>query len=181
MKYLYFKAIFLLSVSQFIYAADPQLNSSFKVQAKIENGCSIDNIEQNMDFGKYSALSKNKVMTNVINSKGSWNIRCTESLPVSISIDGGENLQNNTRRMKNSGRVKLEVRHKPPNYLSYKLYNSSSLSNEYIVGNKYLLPATTPTNRLANFEIYGVVDLENNNEPHAAGIYKDTVSIMITW
>ncbi|MGS5683294.1 Csu fimbrial biogenesis protein CsuB, partial [Acinetobacter baumannii] len=46
MKYLYFKAIFLLSVSQFIYAADPQLNSSFKVQAKIENGCSIDNIEQ---------------------------------------------------------------------------------------------------------------------------------------
>ncbi|EMI8966431.1 Csu type fimbrial protein, partial [Acinetobacter baumannii] len=26
MKYLYFKAIFLLSVSQFIYAADPQLN-----------------------------------------------------------------------------------------------------------------------------------------------------------
>ncbi|HCV3171368.1 TPA: Csu fimbrial biogenesis protein CsuB, partial [Acinetobacter baumannii] len=67
------------------------------------------------------------------------------------------------------------------NYLSYKLYNSSSLSNEYIVGNKYLLPATTPTNRLANFEIYGVVDLENNNEPHAAGIYKDTVSIMITW
>ncbi|HGH3714308.1 TPA: SCPU domain-containing protein, partial [Acinetobacter baumannii] len=24
MKYLYFKAIFLLSVSQFIYAADPQ-------------------------------------------------------------------------------------------------------------------------------------------------------------
>ena len=41
-------------------------------------------------------------MTNIINSKGSWNIRCTESLPVSISIDGGENLQNNTRRMKNS-------------------------------------------------------------------------------
>lgn len=172
MKYLYFKAIFLLSVSQFIYAADPQLNSSFKVQAKIENGCSIDNIEQNMDFGKYSALSKNKVVTNIINSKGSWNIRCTESLPVSISIDGGENLQNNTRRMKNCS---------SPNYLSYKLYNSSSLSNEYIVGNKYLLPATTPTNRLANFEIYGVVDLENNNEPHAAGIYKDTVSIMITW
>ncbi|MFU0487269.1 spore coat protein U domain-containing protein, partial [Acinetobacter baumannii] len=62
-----------------------------------------------------------------------------------------------------------------------QLYNSSSLSNEYIVGNKYLLPATTPTNRLANFEIYGVVDLENNNEPHVAGIYKDTVSIMITW
>ncbi|MDW5358023.1 SCPU domain-containing protein, partial [Acinetobacter baumannii] len=54
-------------------------------------------------------------------------------------------------------------------------------SNEYIVGNKYLLPTTTPTNRMANFEIYGVVDLENNNEPHTAGIYKDTVSIMITW
>ncbi|MEX3794843.1 spore coat protein U domain-containing protein [Acinetobacter baumannii] len=60
-------------------------------------------------------------------------MRCTESLP-RYFIDGGENLQNNTRRMKNSS---------SPNYLSYKPYNSSSLSNEYIVGNKYLLPATT--------------------------------------
>ncbi len=101
MKYFYFKAILLLSVSPFVYAVDPQLNSSFKVQAKIENGCSIDNIEQKIDFGKYSALSKDKVVSNIINSKESWNIRCTESLPVSISIDGGENLQNNIRRMKN--------------------------------------------------------------------------------
>ncbi len=46
MKYFYFKAILLLSVSPFVYAVDPQLNSSFKVQAKIENGCSIDNIER---------------------------------------------------------------------------------------------------------------------------------------
>lgn len=59
MKYLYFKAIFCYLLVN-LYAADPQLNSSFKVQAKIENGCSIDNIEQNMDFGKYSALSKIK-------------------------------------------------------------------------------------------------------------------------
>ncbi|MBD0444191.1 spore coat U domain-containing protein [Acinetobacter nosocomialis] len=172
MKFFYFKAMLLLSMSQLIYAADPQLNSSFKVQAKIENGCSIDNIEQKMDFGQYSALSKDKVVASIINSKSSWNIRCTESLPVSISIDGGENLQNNIRRMRNSS---------SSNYLPYKLYNSSSLSGEYVIGNKYLLPATIPTNRLANFEIYGVVDLENNNESHAAGIYKDTVSIMITW
>ena len=79
MKYFYFKAILLLSVSPFVYAVDPQLNSSFKVQAKIENGCSIDNIEQKIDFGKYSALSKDKVVSNIINSKESWNIRCTES------------------------------------------------------------------------------------------------------
>lgn len=171
MKYFCLKAILLLSVSQCIYAADPQLSSSFKVQAKIENGCSIDNIEQNINFGQYSALSKDKVVSNIINSKDSWNIRCTENLPVSISIDGGENLDSNIRRMKNSS----------SNYLSYKLYNSSNLTTEYIVGNKYLLPTTTPTNRLVNFEIYGVVDLGNNNESHAAGIYKDTVSIMITW
>ncbi len=83
MKFFYFKAILLLSMSQLIYAADPQLNSSFKVQAKIENGCSIDNIEQKIDFGQYSALSKDKVVASIINSKSSWNIRCTESLPVS--------------------------------------------------------------------------------------------------
>ena len=132
MKYFCLKAILLLSVSQCIYAADPQLSSSFKVQAKIENGCSIDNIEQSINFGQYSALSKDKVVSNIINSKDSWNIRCTENLPVSISIDGGENLNNNIRRMKNSS----------SNYLSYKLYNSSNLTTEYIVGNKYLLPTT---------------------------------------
>ncbi|MDX8254559.1 spore coat U domain-containing protein [Acinetobacter pittii] len=172
MKDFCFKAIFLLLVSPFIYAADPQLNSSFKVQAKIENGCSIDNVEQKMDFGQYSALSKDKVIANIRNSATSWNIRCTESLPVNISIDGGQNLENNIRRMKNTS---------SSDYLSYKLYNSSSLTNEYVVGSTYLLPATTPTNHLANFQIYGVVDLGNNNESYTAGIYKDTVSIMITW
>ncbi|EXW73153.1 hypothetical protein J876_4098, partial [Acinetobacter baumannii 44467_3] len=64
MKYLYFKAIFLLSVSQFIYAADPQLNSSFKVQAKIENGCSIDNIEQNMGEFKHEVRQFQKPYDN---------------------------------------------------------------------------------------------------------------------
>ncbi|MCL8351445.1 SCPU domain-containing protein, partial [Acinetobacter baumannii] len=41
--------------------------------------------------------------------------------------------------------------------------------------------ATTPTNRLAHVEIYGVVDIDYNNDPHAAGSYTYTVSIMITW
>lgn len=36
MKYLYFKAIFLLSVSQFIYAADPQLSSIQVLKYKLK-------------------------------------------------------------------------------------------------------------------------------------------------
>ncbi|USP41639.1 spore coat U domain-containing protein [Acinetobacter sp. XS-4] len=172
MKYYWLTGFFLGFYSQSLYAADPQSSSSFKVQATIENGCSIDNIEQMIDFGQYSALSNNKIVSNVINTNSTWNIRCTENLPVNVSLDGGDNLENNTRRMKNST---------SSDYIAYKLYNSSGLTTEYLVGNTYSLPTTSVANHLVNFEIYGVVDLGNNNEARATGIYKDTVSIMITW
>jgi spore coat protein U-like protein len=172
MKYYWLTGFILVFYSQLQYAASPETSSSFKVQATIENGCSIDNVEQKIDFGQHSTLSKDKIVASIINAASTWSIRCTEDLPISISLDGGENLENNSRRMKNSS---------SSDYVDYKLYNSSSLTTEYIAGNKFSLPVTTATNNLANFEIYGVVDLENNNESRSAGIYKDTVSIMITW
>jgi len=172
MKYYWLTGFFLVYYSQSLYAVAPQSSSSFKVQATIENGCSIDNIEQNIDFGQHSALSNDTIISNIVNTNSTWNIRCTEDLPVNVSLDGGENLENNTRRMKNST---------SSDYISYKLYNSSGLTTEYLVGNTYSLPTTNVANNLVNFGIYGVVDLENNNESRASGIYKDIVSIMITW
>ncbi|HCW3749053.1 spore coat U domain-containing protein [Acinetobacter baumannii] len=172
MKYYWLSGFFLGFYSQYLYAADPQTSSSFKVQATIENGCSIDNVEQKIDFGQHSALSNDKIVSNIINTNTTWNIRCTEDLPVNILLDGGENLENKTRRMKNST---------SSDYIAYKLYNSSGLTTEYSAGNTYSLPTTSVANHLVNFGVYGVVDLENNNEARATGIYKDTVSIMITW
>ena len=67
------------------------------------------------------------------------------------------------------------------NLCLYQLYQNSNLQNEYTSGNSYSLTSTTTSNTLLGFSVYGVADLNNNNEPRSAGLYKDTVAITITW
>lgn len=165
------KIIILLLVSQNLYAADPQTSSTFKVQAKIEKGCSIGSADQTLDYGRHSSLSEERVVNSIINSDSTWNIKCTEKLPITVSIDGGENINNNVRRMKHSA---LDE------YVGYILYSSNDLTSEYVVGNTYALNSTDELNPMLNFSIYGLVDL-NNNKEKSAGIYKDTISIVLTW
>jgi spore coat protein U-like protein len=125
-----------------------------------------------MDFGRHSAILQEKVTSSIINTAATWNIKCTEKLPVNIILDGGENLSNNIRRMKHISSSE---------YINYKLYTSNSLDTEYLAGNSYSIQPTTAANPILDFSIYGVADLDNNNQPRSAGIYKDTVSILITW
>lgn len=162
--------VFSLSLS--VYAVSPETQSTFKVQAKIEKGCSLKNIEQNIDFGQHAALSQNKINASIINSGMTWSIKCTEKMPVSIMLNEGENFENSNRRMKHSSISE---------YIDYKLYTSSTLNSEYLAGNSYSLTPTTAANPILDFSIYGVANLGNNNQSRSAGIYKDTVLILITW
>ncbi|WP_332604305.1 Csu type fimbrial protein [Acinetobacter sp. ESBL14] len=165
--------VLLLGSGQPIYAAAPQTKSSFIVQATIEKGCSLVNSEQNMDFGQHSALSQEKITSSIINTNTTWSIKCTERMPVSVMLDAGEYFDvNHNRRMKNSSSSE---------YINYKLYTSSSLNTEYMAGNIYPLSPTTAANSILDFSVYGVADLDNNNQFRSAGIYKDTVSILISW
>ncbi|WP_047426663.1 spore coat U domain-containing protein [Acinetobacter sp. neg1] len=171
------KNIFLITVgfvffNQVCFSAIPQTRVNLKIQAKIEKGCSLTNKEYQLDFGRHPSVSQEKVTANVINNSSSWNLKCTENMPVNISINGGENVLTSIRRMKHLS---------SSDYINYKLYNSFKLDGEYEIGKVYSLQPTTVDNSILNFSIYGVADLSNNNLPREAGIYRDTVSILIAW
>jgi spore coat protein U-like protein len=166
-------SIILLQVVQLGHADDkPTTSATLMVSATIENGCSLSNTEQTLDFGQQPAMSQSNLNTQVINSAQTWNLRCTQNLPVSVRLSGGDSFLNNQRRMKLVGQNE---------FVPYRLYQKSDLSAEYISGNSYSLTPATASNNLINFAVYGVANLNNNNQPRAAGLYKDTVAITISW
>ena len=164
--------IVLVQIMQSGHAADPQTSATFKVEATIENGCSLSTVEQNINFGQHSALAQNKVNASIVNSTQTWNVRCTERLPVSIMLNGGDSFSNNQRRLKHASSNQ---------YVPYQLFSTSNLSSQYVSGNSYALSPATTSNKVMNFAVYAVADLNNNNQSRAAGLYKDTVAITISW
>ena len=164
-------SVLLILVVQNGFAVDPVTSASFKVQAIIESGCKLSNVEQLLDFGRHPVAGQ-QLKGSVINTAQSWNIRCTARLPVKVTLSGGDHFLNNSRRMKHAQQNE---------FVSYQLYQDSNLQREYASGNTYTLTPTTVSNSLLNFSVYGLVDLNNNNQPRSAGLYKDTVAITITW
>ncbi|WP_335957405.1 spore coat protein U domain-containing protein [Acinetobacter bereziniae] len=66
-------------------------------------------------------------------------------------------------------------------FISYQLYRDTNMLSEYVSGNAYTLTPTTVSDPLLNFSVYAFADLDNNNQPRSAGLYKDMVAITITW
>ncbi|WP_315078721.1 spore coat U domain-containing protein [Acinetobacter guillouiae] len=149
-----------------------ETTASFRVQATIENGCKLSNVEQLLDFGRHPVVAQGQLKGSVINTAQSWNIQCTARLPVKIMLNGGDHFSNNFRRMKHAQQNE---------FVPYQLYQDSSLQGEYASGSSYSLIPTTTLNTVLGFAVYGVADLNNNNQPRSAGLYKDTVAITITW
>lgn len=164
------KIMLVMLLAQSGYAASP-MTASFNITAAIENGCSLSNAEQVLDFGHHPVTSSDKVQSFILNTAQSWNIRCTQDLPVSVMLGGGNNAENNIRRMKHESQS---------NFVPYRLYQNSDLKNEYVIGGYYQLTPTTTSNPILNFSIYGVADL-NTTQPKSAGLYKDRVAITISW
>lgn len=162
-------SVLLLLVVQDGYT---ETTASFQIQATIENGCELNSNEQLLDFGRHALMLQNHVNGSVINTAQTWNIQCTARLPVMVMLNGGDYFSNNSRRLKH------ELRN---DFIAYRLYQTTNLQNEYVRGNTYPLTSTTSLNSVLNFSVYGVADLNNNNQPRSAGRYKDTVAITITW
>ncbi|WP_312971016.1 Csu type fimbrial protein [Acinetobacter gerneri] len=165
-------SVLLISIVQSGFAVDPVTSASFKVQATIENGCKLSNVEQLLDFGHHPVMAQGQLKESVINTAQSWNIQCTALLPVKVMLNGGDHFLNNFRRMKHAQQNE---------FVPYQLYQDSSLQGEYASGSTYSLTPTTTLNTVLGFAVYGVANLNNNNQPRSAGLYKDTVAITITW
>lgn len=162
-------SVLLMLAVQWVYAAT---DATFTVQATIANGCGLSNVEQQLDFGRHPVVMQGKLSGSVINTTQSWNIQCTARLPVQVMLNGGDHFSNNFRRMKHAQQNE---------FVPYQLYQDSSLQGEYASGSTYSLTPTTTLNTVLGFAVYGVADLNNNNQPRSAGLYKDTVAITITW
>ena len=121
-------SVLLISIVQSGFAVDPVTSASFKVQATIENGCKLSNVEQLLDFGRHPVVAQGQLKGSVINTAQSWNIQCTARLPVKVMLNGGDHFSNNFRRMK----------HEQQNeFVSYQLYQDSNSQREYTSGDTY--------------------------------------------
>ncbi|WP_445403466.1 Csu type fimbrial protein [Acinetobacter vivianii] len=154
-----------------VFAAEAQTSHNFKVQATLENGCSITNKEQLLNFGQHAALTDTKPSGQIENNAQSWNIRCTQMLPVAVSLNAGEHAQTVLRQMKHSSKNE---------FIAYRLFSKADQKIEYIAGKQYELTPTTATDPVLNFSIFGTVEL-SNNQLHSPGLYQDTVAITISW
>lgn len=162
-------SVLLMLAVQWVYA---ETEATFTVQATIANGCVLSSVEQQLDFGRHPVVAQGKLSGSVINTTQSWNIQCTARLPVKVMLNGGDHFSNNFRRMKHAQQNE---------FVSYQLYQDSNSQREYTTGDTYPLTATTALDTVLGFAVYAVADLNNNNQPRSAGLYKDTVAITITW
>jgi spore coat protein U-like protein len=170
MKKLIFGLLLGQSISV-VFAAQEQTSQNFKVQATLENGCSITNNEQLLNFGQHAALTDLKAIGQIENNAQTWNIRCTQKLPVFISINGGEHAQTMLRHMKHSSKNE---------FIAYRLYSKADQKIEYIAGKQYELSPTTAINQVLNFSIFGKVEF-SNTQLNSPGLYQDSVAITISW
>ncbi|MFW1853279.1 spore coat U domain-containing protein [Acinetobacter guillouiae] len=162
-------SVLLMLAVQWVYA---ETEATFTVQATIANGCGLSSVEQQLDFGRHPVVAQGKLSGSVINTTQSWNIQCTARLPVKVMLNGGDHFSNNFRRMKHAQQNE---------FVSYQLYQDSNSQREYTSEDTYPLTATTALDTILGFAVYAVADLNNNNQPRSAGLYKDTVAITITW
>ncbi|WP_081407327.1 spore coat U domain-containing protein [Acinetobacter sp. A47] len=170
MKRLIFGILLGLGMSA-VFAAEAQTRQNFKVQATLEKGCSITNNEQLLNFGQHAAITQIQPRAQIENNAQSWNIRCTQQLPVTVSLNAGEHAQTALRQMKHTAKNE---------FIAYRLYSKADQKNEYIAGQAYALPATTASNPVLNFSIFGTVEL-SQAQLHSPGLYQDTVAITISW
>ncbi|TCM63800.1 spore coat protein U-like protein [Acinetobacter calcoaceticus] len=166
----FYISLLTLLVCASSYATTP--TAEFKLTATIAKGCVLSSDTQTLDFSQHSSISQEKVTANIVNSAQSWNIRCTETMPVNIALNGGENYSTNQWRMKH-----LQANQ----FVNYRLYQDAAQVNEYPVGKQVALTPTTTQDNILKFSIYGVADLSNNNQSRATGIYKDSIAITISW
>lgn len=171
MKRLIFGVLLGLNISA-VFAAEAQTRQEFKVQATLEKGCAVTNNEQLLNFGQHAAITDIKPSAQIDNNAQSWHIRCTQQLPVSVSLNAGEHAAQTTLR---------QMKHAAKNeFIAYRLYSQADQKNEYIAGKAYALPVTTASNPVVNFSIFGTVEL-SQAQLHSPGLYQDTVAITISW
>jgi spore coat protein U-like protein len=161
--------------SMMAQAATPiPTTATFAVNASVVPGCLVvGNVSQNtgiafgmIDFGTHSAVSSAAVPASLTASGGQLaQIQCTPGASVTVVIDAGLNAVGSQRRLKMGSY-----------YLPYSLYTSASMATPYQPGSGV---AASSSGTAMNLPVYGVATPPGSGLP--AGIYSDTVQVVLTW
>lgn len=143
--------------------------SNFTVSASVTASCTISTV--NMNYGNYDPIATNATSPLTVN--GGVTITCTKGTTTSIDLSPGSNAANavgTTRAMATAG----------PDYLSYELYQDSTYTTVWGVGNpgNALVPAAAPSKAARTFTVYGRIPAGQGS---TVGSYTDTVTATVNF
>ncbi len=149
--------------------------ATFTVNATVVAGCMVvGNPTQTsgigfgmLDFGSHPAILGANINASVSMSGGSMaQIQCTSGVPVTMTLDGGQNASGSQRRMKLA----------PNHYISYNLHATAS-------GNSPIAPgvgiSVNTNNGVMTLPVWGIASVPASGLP--AGQYSDTVQVLFSW
>lgn len=149
--------------------------ATFAVTATVVSGCMVvGNPTQTssigfgmLDFGTHPAVLGANINASVSMSGGSMaQIQCTYGVPVTMTLDGGQNASGTQRRMKLA----------PNHYIPYALYAASNGSSPIAPGVGISIDTTHGAMTLP---VWGIASLPASGLP--AGQYSDTVQVLFSW
>jgi len=152
-----FVALGLLAIT--VFAGSTSQNTN--LTGSIESGCSVDNTPSlAMSFSGFE------------DSTGSFDLQmtCSNSLAYTIDIDAGQNANANIRRATDGN----------GNYLAYRLYQDSAMSQEIGVSANNQISGTGTGNQ-ETYTFYAKVATADNDPLPPTGTYQDTLAITISW
>ena len=149
--------------------------ASFAVSATVTAGCMVvGNPSQTsgvgfgmLDFGSQPGVLSTTVSTTVsMSGNGMAQMQCTSGVPVTMTIDGGQNASGSQRRMKRA----------PNYYVPYALYAAAG-------GNSPIAPGSpmsvNTSNGAMTLPVWGIASPPGTGLP--AGQYSDTVQVLFSW
>lgn len=149
--------------------------ATFTVSASVVAGCMVvGNPTQTsgigfgmLDFGSQPAVLGANINASVsMSGSGMAQIQCTSGVPVTMTLDGGQNATGTQRRMRRA----------PNHYVPYALHASAS-------GNAPIAPgagvSVSTTQGAMNLPVWGIASVPAGGVP--SGQYTDTVQVVFSW
>jgi spore coat protein U-like protein len=137
------------------------------VQLTIEEGCSVFDADgANLNFGTWSGLTDN------IKQSATFNVSCSAAnAKFTVGLDAGKGVGASVanRLMMNTS--------DPTKKVSYNLYTASDYQKVWGTGADAVSQTSTTAQTNVPFTVYGWVKQQANP---GAGLYKDTVAILVT-
>jgi spore coat protein U-like protein len=150
-----------VAVAALAGAQDQVAAATLEVSATVPNACTVES--GSLDFGTYQAGPQ----APGIQATGEFNVQCTSSASIEITLDGGLN--------DGAGGDARAMKGPENNYLNYALFEGSQFSRPWGPGVGVLYTVQSGANKIV---VDGVV---HEGQTAQGGEYSDTVQVIIAF